>query len=260
MKAKNVIYLFVIVLTACNNSSKGNKIVSSEAMKIEDVKKEKPTETSKAGDCTLYYWFKEGAIAEYANKDAAGNETSRTISKVSNVRNENGIMWADFTATTGNSTPVTAQYKCEGDKMYMDMKSFFANNFGALAARGGMDMEIDDAYLTFPYNMKPGDNLEGTSFKIVAKKDSKPMMTTTNEIKDRKVEGHDNISTPAGTWNCLRISETTITTSEMMGKHLPGNETKTVNWFAPGVGVVKTSNYDKQGKLISEIELVSLKR
>lgn len=59
MKAKNVIYLLVIVLTACNNSSKGNKIVSSEAMKIEDVKKEKPTETSKAGDCTLYYWFKE---------------------------------------------------------------------------------------------------------------------------------------------------------------------------------------------------------
>jgi hypothetical protein len=259
MKA-NFIYLFAVLLTACNNSSEANKTAISETMKNEIKKEEKPTAKSNTSDCTLYYWFKEGAVAEYANKDAEGNETSRTICKVTNVRNENGIIWADFTAATGNNKAITAIYKCEGDKMYMDMKSFFANNFGALAARGGMELEIDNAYLTFPYNMKPGDKLEGTNFKIVAKKDGKPIMTTTNEIKARRVEGTANITTPAGSWNCLKITETSIITSEMMGKQLPGHETKTVNWFAPGIGVVKTGNYDKEGKIISEIELVSLKR
>lgn len=254
---KIILYLSLITFASCNSSS-DNGNGDKDAMVKKSVPDEKASVTSSAAGCTSYYWFKEGTVAEYSIKDAAGNETSHTTSTVTNVRNENGVLLADFTTLTPKGGAITATYKCEGDKIYMDMKSFFSKNFGGLAAKGGMELEIDNAYLSFPSAMKPGDELEGTTIKVIAKKDGNPVMTTTNEIKDRKVESMEKVSTPAGSWDCFKITETSVTSSEMMGKQLPGKETNTVYWFVPGVGVAKTANYSDDGKLLSETELISL--
>jgi len=256
---KAILYLFIISLAACSNSTGNTSESSNDSTAKQPIAEEKTPMSSMATGCSSYYWFKEGTVAEYSIKDIAGNETSRTTSTVKNVRTEDGALRADFVTTTSKGNAITATYKCEGDKIYMDMKSFFQNNFNGLAAKGGMEMEVENAYLSFPADMKPGDELEGANFKIIAKKDGKPLMTTTNQVKDRKVESIENITTLAGSWNCLKITEHSIITSEMMGKALPGKETKNVYWFAPGVGFIKNDTYDKDGKLIMESELVSLK-
>lgn len=252
----NFLFLTMIVLVSCNNAANNGGATNDTTVNEPVVEKKNP-EAPAATGCTSFFWFKEGTVAEYSIKDATGKETSHTTSTVTNVKNGNGEMVADFTTSMGGGKAISATYKCDGDKIYMDMKSLFEKNFSALAEKGGMQLEINDAYLSFPSNMKPGDELEGTTIKVIAKKDGKPVMTTINEIKDRKVESIEKISTPAGSWDCLKINETNVTTSEMMGKSLPGKEERTTYWFAPEVGMVKTANYNKDGKLLTETDLVS---
>lgn len=255
---RTILCLSVLIFISCNNSNtvrNESKKDSTGTLTNGSDKKKNP---ASEGGCSSYYWFKDGTIAEYSVKDAKGNELYHTTSTVTNVRNEDGVLLADFTASTGTGS-VTATYKCEGDKIFIDMKSFFAKNFSGMAEKGGMEMEMESAYLSFPSTMKVGDELEGANFKIIAKKDGKPFMTTATQIKDRKVESMEKITTPAGTWDCLKITETNAVKSEMMGKVYQEKETKTVYWFAPGVGVIRNDSYDKAGKLTMQSELVSLK-
>lgn len=253
-----ILYLSVFLIAGCNNSDSNTKADQKDSSGVVLKEKDNDGKGAASAGCSSYYWFKEGTVAAYSIKDPEGKELYHSTSTVTNVRNEAGALLADFSASTGQGGTVTATYKCEGDKIYMDMKSLFANNFKGLAEKGGMEMEVESAYLSFPSTMKVGDELEGTTFKITAKKDGKPVMTTTNQIKDRKVEAMEKITTAAGTWDCLKISETSITTSEMMGKQLPGKETRTVYWFAPGVGVIRNDNYSADNKLTMQTELVSL--
>jgi len=257
---KFILVLTIIAAIACNNMANNKDGFSKDSSGVSESATEEKTTAAGAGDCSSYYWFKEGMVAEYSSKDESGSEKYHTTSTVKNVRNENGILLADFVTATAKGNNLTATYKCEGDKVYMDMKAFFANNFSGLASKGGMEMEIEDAYLSFPSTMKVGDELEGTKFKITAKKDGKPLMVTTNDIKDRKVLATEKITTPAGSWNCLKISETSVVTSSMMGKELSARETKTIYWFATGVGVIRNDNYDKDGKLTMQTDLISLKK
>lgn len=252
---KNSLLYLLLFLTACNNSSEpGSKTGDSLGSTTETKEKKK----SSGSGCAVYYWFRKGSEAEFSMKDGTGKETFHSKTIVTNVHADGGATVADFTTSTGTGHQINASYRCEGDRISVDMKSFLGNTFSGLA-KGGIEMEIESAYLSFPLNMKEGDDLEGTKFKIVAKKDGKPMMTTTSEIKNRKVEAAEKITTPAGSWSCLRISETNVTTSEMMGKQINARETKNTYWLAPGFGIVKYEYYNKDGSVSMVGELVSLK-
>jgi hypothetical protein len=74
------------------------------------------------------------------------------------------------------------------------------------------------------------------------------------EVTNRKVEAQEDISVKAGTFNCYKFSST-VNGSAM------GIKTKTSNidWYARGIGVVRTESYDKNGKLQSYTELVEVK-
>jgi hypothetical protein len=65
--------------------------------------------------------------------------------------------------------------------------------------------------------------------------------TVSMTISDRKVEGKESVTTAAGTWDCFKISYKSKMVVKTAGIGIPvnieGNE-----WYAPGVGVVKTQS------------------
>jgi hypothetical protein len=61
------------------------------------------------------------------------------------------------------------------------------------------------------------------------------------EIKDRKVEGQEKITTPAGSWDCFKISYHGKMKIKTMGIGVPVN-LDGVEYFAPGFGIVKTES------------------
>lgn len=64
--------------------------------------------------------------------------------------------------------------------------------------------------------------------------------------EQRKITGKEQLTTPAGVFDCF-IMEETITTKAMMQKDVE----KTVSWYAYGIGLVKEMTYDKKGRLTS---------
>jgi hypothetical protein len=77
-------------------------------------------------------------------------------------------------------------------------------------------------------------------------------------VRNRKAEAAESITTPAGTWNCIKISFEMEIVTRTAGIRIPiritGNE-----WYAPGFGVVKSESFRKNGKLAGTSEITSIK-
>ena len=65
--------------------------------------------------------------------------------------------------------------------------------------------------------------------------------TLTMNVTNRKVEGKESITTPAGTWDCFKITSKSKIHMKMGPIGVPMNFDST-EWFAPGFGVVKTES------------------
>ena len=71
-------------------------------------------------------------------------------------------------------------------------------------------------------------------------------MTMNISITNRKIVGKESVTTPAGTFECDKItSDLTVETKMAIGFTLSFS---TVEWLAPKVAVVKSESY-KKGKL-----------
>jgi hypothetical protein len=251
-------FLFSLIaaagMIACNNN-KAPEVAGSASPANETTATAKAASTGETG-CSSFLWFKEGTTLEYNLTDVMGKNIV-TTTHISKVRNDGSGLVADFTNTYGTKE-VKGTYRCSGDKLYMDMKSFFENNFSALK-RAGIEIEMSNSDISFPLNMQPGDKLEEARFTAKTKKNGKEFMTMSITIKDRKVEGTEKVTTPGGTWDCLKLSQVQSSVTEMMGKQVKGPDTKAIQWFSRDGGLVKFETYDASGKLQTKQELISIK-
>ena len=95
-------------------------------------------------------------------------------------------------------------------------------------------------HLEYPGKMSVGDALKDGNMTMEMNTSGLPSTATIN-ITDRKVEGQESVTTPAGTWNCYKITYKGKMTIKMgplpVNTNLDGTE-----WFAPGFGIVKTES------------------
>jgi hypothetical protein len=246
---------FVSILFACNNSNNSSGTGGDTAQEPPAAQNDDKPSASSASGCSAFFWFKKGVVMQYEMSDGTGKYTDTTSTTIEDVHQDGAALIADYTTTLSKGKMVKASYRCEGDK-YMDMKSMFS---GFATQRAGMEIEVTDAYISFPWNMKEGDNLDDAKFAITSKQNGKEFMKMTSTVKERKVESRDNVTTPAGSWDCLKITETRTTSTEMSGKQISSKDTKSVQWFAPQAGLVKFELYDEAGKVLSRSQLISLK-
>jgi hypothetical protein len=95
-------------------------------------------------------------------------------------------------------------------------------------------------YMEYPQGMKVGDQLKDASMTMdVENKGMKQSVTIV--VNNRKVEGKEPVTTPAGTWDCFKISFKSKVIIKTMGIGIPVNVDGT-EWYAPGFGVVKSEN------------------
>lgn len=205
-------------------------------------------------DCTFYYPEKKGAVLEYKSYDQKNNLTGTTRSQVKDfVKNGNNLSAVIETeAFDKKGKPLgTNEFtvKCENDVFYIDMKNFM--NPQAMEAYKDMEVSVKSDNLQMPSNMKVGDQLNDGSLDITISNAGIKMMSMTTTITNRKVDARENITTPAGTFDCYKISYD-LTTKMMMTIRL-----KAVEWFAKDVGMVKSESY-RDGKLSGSTVLTSI--
>ena len=95
-------------------------------------------------------------------------------------------------------------------------------------------------YLEYPPQLSVGEHLKDGKFHNDRNNGQGVQLVDMN-LTERKVEGKESITTPAGTWDCFKITYKSKITVKTMGIGMPFNIEGT-EWFAPRFGIVKTES------------------
>jgi len=136
----------------------------------------------------------------------------------------------------------------KGDKLYLDMSNFI--NKATFQQNGEIpaNIEVTGNNMEIPLNPSPGDVLPDASVAMALKMGFINMKVSA-DVTNRKVEAIEDITVKAGNYKCYKFSVA-------MGIKV---KAKSLEWYAKGVGTVKSKSYDKNGNLQSRTELIEVK-
>jgi hypothetical protein len=120
-----------------------------------------------------------------------------------------------------------------------------------------MDISMEASFVEIPSDLSAGQSLPDGKIviKMSQKGTSEVFSTTTITITNRKVEGKQSVTTPAGTFDTWKISSTMkMETVLTMGMKMPGATVNSVEYYNKEAGTVKTEQLNKKG----EVETYSL--
>jgi len=207
----------------------------------------------------IFFPTKEGTVLVYKSFDKKDKETNKVQYTIRNVKINGSDM--DITYLIESIDPkdkllfkeeITIHKK--GDKLYFDMSNFV--NKAAFQQNGEIPAEIQVTgnNMEVPSNPNPGDVLPDANVEMAMKLGFINMKMSA-QVTNRKCEAIEDVTVKAGTFKGYKFSSEV--NSSAMGMKM---NSKNNDWYAKGVGIVKTESYDKTGKLQSYTELIELKQ
>lgn len=205
-----------------------------------------------------FFPTKEGMVLiykSYDKKDKLSGMMKYTIEKV-NI-NGSDIDFTYLCESLDNKEKLVFKEEItihqKGDVMYIDMGNFL--NKAAFQQEGTIpaSVEVKGNNMEIPLNPSPGQTLPDANIEMAMKMGFVNMKMSA-AVTNRKVEAIEDISVSGGTFKCYKFSGNVNTVA--MGIKV---QAKTVEWFAKGIGTVKTESYDKKGELTGRTELVEIR-
>ncbi len=196
-------------------------------------------------NCSKFYPFSEGATSQLSLYDGKGNKSGMVEYHIKNVSSsgdtDKATMVYKLIDDKGN-TLSGSEYEvtCRDGIVFMDFRSLMRPQM--LEQYKGMKREVTGTNLNLPNNLSVGQSLPDATMNIKISIEGMNLNMNTSII-DRKVIGTETLTTPAGTFSCYVIGQTMI--MKTMGTHSRSSK----QWIAEGVGVVKSEDYNKRGKL-----------
>ncbi|MGZ5243852.1 MAG: TapB family protein [Bacteroidia bacterium] len=207
--------------------------------------------------CKSYFPQRVGTTLEYTSYNDKDKVAGKNVQKVKSVKNiANGVEVDMYMEMYDDKDKLanSAEYKmrCEGDKYYVDMSNLMTPE--SRNAGKNMEMEMQSSYLEFPTNPKAGQTLPDGSMEVKMKMDGTPVMTMVFNVTERKIEGFEDVTTPAGTFKCMKYSDRTEV------KSLFSIKSKNTSWVAEDIGTIKTESYNDKGKLMAKMLLTKYQK
>lgn len=194
----------------------------------------------KAQPCEGFFPMNKGSIMETTTFNEKGkSQTVSTITIQDIVSTGNGVklsIHADIVDEKGKSVS-SADYdaKCSNGSFSIDMKSMLSPE--QLKSSKDMTVTIEADDIVYPLDFTVGEMLKDAHLKMNVSMNNMNMPGTTIDITNRKIEGKETITTPAGSFECLKIS------SNIKIKNIIGYEMKSIEWISKGNGVIRTESY-----------------
>ena len=189
-----------------------------------------------------YYCLRQGAELIYRSTDPKGRETGTTTVVIKAVTGSDGNY--ELVQTTEISLG-----KLDLGKPVAVSASIKDNNI-PVAILNGFAYEFTEIGPSIPSTLSVGQELEcGTiEWEVMGMKSS-------HTVTSHKVVAQEEITTPAGTYDCFVVEQ-----KYSMKSGFAKSEGVNKVWYAKGIGAVKTENYDKKGKkLVVSQQLVMVK-
>lgn len=203
--------------------------------------------------CHSYYPLDKGTRWVMESYDKESKYVSKSIQTVKETSTDaDGMYIAEMQVELLDKKDLeiggmSYEVKCLDGNFFISMDSFL--NPEQMSAYQEMEVEIDGDFIELPSDLEPGMILPDAAIEIKIQSNGIAVMTMTIEIFDRQVEKYESITTPAGTFDCTKI---TYSSRSKMGEAIPINVTGSgAEWLAKETGSVKTEQYDKKQNMMS---------
>ncbi|MFT4666794.1 MAG: hypothetical protein ACI9RM_002839 [Ulvibacter sp.] len=207
-------------------------------------------------DCQPYLPQVKGSTWEITNYNKKGKVTGRnTFELIDKVEEGDEITFTVSSKAFDKKDKLIFdnifEAKCIAGKFELDMA--YKLEGAMMGGFKNMEFTMDASEFEIPpLDAAVGTELPDGSLVVEMDGDSPMIMKMTIEVTDRKVEAKEKITTPAGTFDCLVLTQKTST--KMMVKMKSSSK----EWYAENVGVVRTETYNKKGKLMAYSELTKI--
>ncbi len=210
-----------------------------------------------AQNCSKYYPMEEGKQMEYTSydrKDKVEGVVTYTVSDVvvegSKTTAKMNLEHKDEDGNLVLETNYT--FSCEDNVVKIDFSSLMNQQMMETAGGSDMEMEMTGTDIELPNNLSVGQTLPDANVNMRMNMGAMSMNMAFN-MTNRKVEGQESLTTPAGTFDCYVI------TSDNKAKMMMANTSHSSKmWLAEGIGMIRQDVFNKKGKLVSKSVLTAI--
>ncbi len=209
-----------------------------------------------------FFSTKAGTVLTYALKNGKGkieNYTRHLIKDVEGTGSNLTVSYVvesldkDMKPVGDVSSELSFKVIIKDDVVILDMNEMFANMQKDPQMKN-LKMEITGIPMELPGNMMPGQSLKDADVTMTMDMGIMKMKTEM-KLTEGKCLAVEDVTVPAGTFKCHKITQTCTTT--VMKRNVAS---KSISWYAPGIGTVKTESYNDKDKLQNSMELTALKQ
>lgn len=199
------------------------------------------------GDCKHYVPSEVGSTWEHTHYSridrVIGFTTYEIISKTESVDSSIFQIRASSIDEGANAIYINDfEASCIDSVFEFDMR--FLLNGSLTPASNTVEYTVESNKLPIPsMDVDLGTFLDNGSLKLEAYMEESRLYQITVDITDRLILAHETVETSAGSFECLKLSQTVDTK-----KIFKNRETSNV-WYSEGVGLVRSESFDKQGTL-----------
>jgi hypothetical protein len=204
----------------------------------------------------IFFPVKQGTVQVFSHKNTRGNIESHSRRTIQSVEGSGGNMTITYSmeALDRNQKPLrdakemTFNMTVRNGVMIFDINEMIPSQ---MMNSQELKPEIKGDAIELPASIQPGQSLKDA---IIAMTMDMGMMKMTTEKKmtEGKCVAIEEVTVAAGSYRCHKITQT-VSVTAMRNTTV----TRSVTWYAPGVGAVKSETYDKSNKLTSMVELIS---
>jgi len=204
-------------------------------------------------DCNPYYLLEEGRKWTSANYNAKDKYQGKQSYEVKSISQEGDkltakVMLVSYDKKDKVVMEKEVEFVCENGVVELDMSKYMPEE--TMESFKEMDVDVKFDAVTIPENLEVGQYLEDGGIDMTINSPMKMNMSI--KIQDRKVMAKENIEVPAGSYEAHKIN------SIIKFDAMVTRESKSIDWVAKNVGVVRSELYDKKGRLNSYTVLTEI--
>jgi hypothetical protein len=200
----------------------------------------------------------KGKVMSYDNYNKKGKLTAKTVTTfLDQYEDSTGATVFQvnrdvFNAKGEELSSVESTMSCKMGSLLVDAESI-VDPEGKKEFKN-VEMKIAGDGIIYPDKLELGQELSDFNIDITTEAMDGTIRTYTILIKKRKVESQESITTPAGTYDCYKISYVMdIVAYSFMSFNVS-------EYISEGIGRIKTETFNKRGKLVSSSLLVELSK
>lgn len=207
--------------------------------------------------CKGYFAYEEGTKWTMTSYNKNKKKTSEVTYELLFHENENGQDTYTFSYETFDKDQ---EKMSSGEFTGTCSENTFTSSVSGLFTESmpetpDVQIEITGDFIQYPRDMVAGQKLPDAQIIVASSiENGMNLFKATTDITNRKVIGKEKIVTPAGTFECLKISY------DAKIKMIISRSIQVVEYVADGIGVVRSEQYDKKGELAGYSEITALSK